>query len=178
MWVLIQLLVVTRRSLFSNNCPPLLHTLSQINIRIAVFHRWFLFHPIVGTNTLRNSWPWHCSEGGPKPSCPSSVQPCKSDTYQWVIQFPFFSSIGCHQLVSSQRLIVNRSFVRSFVLLGVVVCLVLAVIVTCIVLGMTGIKASVLFWINIFLLFVCADAMTMLISYISPDLISAICISR
>jgi hypothetical protein len=76
------------------------------------------------------------------------------------------------------RLIVNRSFVRSFVLLGVVVCLVLAVIVTCIVLSMTGIKASVLFWINIFLLFVCADAMTMLISYISPDLISAICISR
>ena len=59
-----------------------------------------------------------------------------------------------------------------------VVCLVLAGIVAGIVLGMTGIKASFIFWMNIFLLFVCADAMTMLISYISPDLISAICISR
>ena len=71
-----------RRSLFSNNCPPLLHTISQINIGIALFYRWFLFHPVIGTNPFHNSWPWHCSEGGPKSSFPSCVQPCKSGTYQ------------------------------------------------------------------------------------------------
>jgi hypothetical protein len=67
---------------------------------------------------------------------------------------------------------------HSFIYVGVVVCLILAAIVTGIVLGMTGLKPGVVFWLNIFLCFVCADSMTMLISYISPDLISAICISR
>jgi hypothetical protein len=86
--------------------------------------------------------------------------------------------------VMHQVLVANSSFYLSklikfiflfIYILGMVVCRILTAIVTGIVLGATGLKPSVGFGINIFFSIVCADAMTMWISYISPDLISTIC---
>lgn len=58
------------------------------------------------------------------------------------------------------------------------VCFILAAIVAAIVLPMTGLRPPYIdFIIILFLSFVCGDAMTMLVAHISPELISAICIS-
>lgn len=58
------------------------------------------------------------------------------------------------------------------------VCLILSGIVTGIVLGMTGLKAGGAgIWFILFITFVCADALSMFVAHVSPDLISALCIS-
>ena len=66
----------------------------------------------------------------------------------------------------------------SQALTSVIVCFILAVISAAIVLPMTGLQPPYFeFAVILFLSFVCGDALSMLISHISPELISAICIS-
>mmetsp|Transcript_20934 Transcript_20934/g.45388 ORF Transcript_20934/g.45388 Transcript_20934/m.45388 type:complete len:387 (+) Transcript_20934:1315-2475(+) len=65
----------------------------------------------------------------------------------------------------------------SQVLASIPVCLILSIAVTVIVLSMTGIRGSTQFGLILFLTFLCADAVSMFVSHISPELISAICIS-
>jgi len=67
-------------------------------------------------------------------------------------------------------------------LASVPVCLVLAIVVSVIVLAMTGMgdagtQTNVLFGLILFLTFLCADATSMFVAHISPEMISAICIS-
>jgi len=65
----------------------------------------------------------------------------------------------------------------SQTLAGIPVCLILSVLVTVIILPMTGLTGGVHYWFLLFLTFLCADATSMFVAHISPELISAICIA-
>ena len=65
----------------------------------------------------------------------------------------------------------------SQTLAGIPVCVVLSILVTVIVLGMTGLKGGIQFWFILFLTFLCADATSMFVGHIAPEMISAICIA-
>ena len=68
-------------------------------------------------------------------------------------------------------------FHASQALAGIPVCLVLSALVSVIVLLMTGIKGNVGFFFILFLTFLCADATSMFVAHIAPEMISALCIS-
>ena len=70
----------------------------------------------------------------------------------------------------------------SQTLVSVPVCLILALIVGVIIKGMTGLggnNISKIFAYEgvLFLVFLCADAVSMFISHVAPELVSAICIA-
>ena len=70
----------------------------------------------------------------------------------------------------------------SQTLVSVPVCLILALIVGVIIKGMTGLggnNSSKIFAYEgvLFLVFLCADAVSMFISHVAPELVSAICIA-
>ena len=65
----------------------------------------------------------------------------------------------------------------SQTLAGIPVCLILSCLVTIIILPMTGLTGGVHYWFLLFLTFLCADATSMFVAHISPELISAICIA-
>ena len=70
----------------------------------------------------------------------------------------------------------------SQTLVSVPVCLILALIVGGIIKGMTGLggnNSSKIFAYEgvLFLVFLCADAVSMFISHVAPELVSAICIA-
>ena len=58
----------------------------------------------------------------------------------------------------------------SQTLAGIPVCVVLSILVTVIVLGMTGLKGGIQFWFILFLTFLCADATSMFVGHIAPEM--------
>lgn len=116
-----------------------------------------------------------------------SIQVSRTALLYFIIAFCSSMSVAVIPFAMVDRAIVEKEvrnhlyhpafYHLSQALASIPVCLVLSVLVTVIVLAMTGLKGTSGPAVILFLTFLCADAVSMFVAHISPELISAICIA-